>query len=555
MRILLSATLLLLGAAPAPADVSYSLAPVMTEGALTALAVELRFRGDDDGDTRVKLPESFAGTDKLWEAVGDLSVEGGRLVRDGDAAWRVVHRNGATLTVRYRLASRDVVDPGREYEKARPIVRPNWFFFHGEGLFATPEGRDVAPARFRWRDWPEGWRVASDLDHLASRGGTVADILDSAGIGAPDLQLVERRVDGAPFRLAMRGSWTFTADALADRVGAVMQAQNSYWGDRGRPFFVPVAPLVTEGTSRSTHGTGRIDGFAIASTVNLRLEDATQFLGHEYMHSWIGAEIGGPLPEDEASGYWLTEGVTDFLAARTLVRAGLWSLEDYAREQNKVLLRLTVSPARALPNAEIGKRFWSDNDAQQLPYDRGNIFTLWADQRLRPGGIDAVMRAQRAMADENKRAGRIVPAVTLFPAAVRRAADADLGPALARHIERGEPIALPSRIGCLSVETVERHPFDRGFDIAATTAAKMVIAGVDPAGAAYAAGLRNGMKLIRRDAGEIGNADVDLVYRVDDGGSERLIRYRPESPQAVRVQQLQVPPLEPADRQACAATI
>ena len=553
MRWLLAAAPLLIGAAPAPADgIAYSLAPVMTDAGLTALAIELRFRGDADGTTLLHLPDEWAGTPDLWKAVSDVTAEGGTLSGEG-AVRSIAHQPGAPLVVRYRLASNGAAEPGPGYHKAQPIVRPSWFFFHGEGLFATPEGRDDAPASFRWTGWPVGWKLASDLDHLASRPGTVADIVESAGIGAPDLELVERQVDGAPFRLAMRGSWTFTPDALADRVAAVMHAENAYWGDKGRAFFVPVAPMVPEGLGRSTNGTGRTDGFAIASTTNYRLEDAAQFLAHEYMHSWVPREIGGQLADNEAEGYWLTEGFVDFTGARALVRSGIWSIEDYATAQNEVLMRLATSPARALDNKTLAARFWSDGSAQQMPYDRGNIFALWADTQLSgKGGIDAVLKRQRQMAKVANSAG----APLLFPTAVREVTGVDLRDAIARHIDRGEPILLPAKIACLDVATVDRPAFHRGFDVDATVAAGNVIAGVDPAGNAHAAGLRDGMKLVRREAGEIGNPDVEIAYRVADAkGTERVLRWRPVAPRPVRLQQLVVPTLDDAARKQCIARL
>jgi len=553
MRWLLAAAPLLIGATPAPIDrVAYTLSPVMTDAGLAALHVELRFKGDADGKTVLHLPDRWAGTPDLWKAVSDLTADGGTLSGEG-AIRTVAHKPGAPIVIGYRLASNGAAEPGPDYEKAQPIVRPGWFFFHGEGLFATPEGRDDAPASFRWSGWPAGWKLASDLDHLASRPGTVSDIVESAGIGAPDLELVERQVDGAPFRLAMRGSWTFTPTALADRVAAVMHAENAYWGDKGRAFFVPVAPMVPEGLGRSTTGTGRTDGFAIASTTNYRLEDATQFLAHEYMHSWIGRELGGPLGDNEAEGYWLTEGFVDFAGARALVRSGIWTIEDYAEAQNEVLMRLATSPARSLDNKTLATRFWSDGSAQQMPYDRGNIFALWADAQLSgKGGIDAVLKKQRMMAKVANSLG----APLLFPTAVREATGVDLSGAIARHIDRGEPILLPPKIGCLDVAMVDRTVFHRGFDVDATVAAGNFIAGVDPAGDAYAAGLRDGMKLISREAGEIGNPDVEIAYRVADAaGQEHVLRWRPAAAKPMRLQQLVVPTLDAAARSQCIARL
>lgn len=549
----LVASLLMFATAPALAAerVAYSLSPVMNGGQLTALSVEMRFDGDADGETKIALPDKWAGTPDLWKAVSAFTVEGGNVSGEG-AERRIAHLPNAPLLVRYRLASNGAAEPGPSYQKAQPIVRPGWFFFHGEGLFATPQGRDGAPASFRWSGWPTGWKVASDLDHLARQGGTVSDIVESAGIGAPDLELVEREIDGAPFRLAMRGSWGFTATALADRVAAVMNAENAYWGDKGRAFFVTVAPMLPEGLGRSTNGTGRTDGFAIASTTNFRLEDATQFLGHEYMHSWLPREIGGQLEHNEAEGYWLNEGFVDFTGARALVRSGIWSLEDYAKAQNEVLMRLATSPARGLDNKTLATRFWSDGSAQQMPYDRGNIFALWLDTQLAAkGGVDAVLRKQRAMAKVANSPG----APALFPAAVREATGVDLSAAIARHIERGEPVMLPAKIACLDVKTVERTAFHRGFDVDATSANDNVIAGTDPRGNAYAAGLRDGMKLIRREAGEIGNPAVEIAYRVAADGAERVLRWMPATPVPVRLQQLIVPALDDAPRKACAARL
>ena len=80
---------------------------------------------------------------------------------------------------------------------------------------------------------------------------------------------------------------------------------------------------------------------------------------------------------------------------------------------------------------------------------------------------------------------------------------------------------------CGRVSTEEAPRFHRGFDIEATSANNNIVAGVDPNMNAYAAGIRNGMVLIRRDAGEIGNASIEIVYVMRDGDAERTFRYLP----------------------------
>lgn len=541
------------------APVGYTVSPVMADSGLAGLAVEIRFEGDADGETRLALPSRWAGTDSLWRHLGPVEVQGAASVRhDGPAARVIAHAPGAPLVVRYRVSSAYAGEPGLDYQKAEPLILPGWFFFHGEGVFATPEGREQAPARFAWSGFPPAWKVASDLDHLAgARPGTVADVYESVAIGAPDLVLMERPVGGAPLRMATRGAWTFAPEAFARTVEAIVTAQNALWGDPGRPFFVPLAPLGDTGDRISSHGSGRSDGFSIASTTNLELASATRTLAHEYMHTWISPEIGDLPRTDEALDYWLSEGFTDFYAARALLRSGLWSVDDYVRELNTVLLRYAVSPARTATAAQVMERFWTDRDHERMPYDRGHLMAIALDHRVRQatGGrldLDDVMQAQRAAARRNGRGEGRVPAAALFPAVVRQTAGIDVAAEIARHAVRGEPVLLPADAftPCAQVRTAEQPDFHRGFDLAATEAAGGVVTGLDPAHPAYAAGLRDGMRILRREGGVPGDAGVEYVYRVMDGDTERVVRYLPQGKGRVIVQR--VVPAPDASAAECA---
>lgn len=545
------------GAQQAP--VSYTVAPVMAGDSLAALAVEIRLDGDADGETRLDLPQKWAGTDSLWKQLSAIQVEGAASVReDGPGARVMAHRPGAPLVVRYRVTSPYGETPGFDYEKAVPLVRPGWFFFHGEGVFATPEGRSDAPARFAWRGFPAGWTIASDLDHLGgARPGTVDDVVESVALGGADVTVVEREIGGAPLRVAIRGRWSFAPGAFADAVARIVDAENAFWGDAGRPFFVPLAPLGEVPSGHSSHGTGRGDAFSVASTNDFALGAASRFLAHEYMHTWIAREIGELPEDDEARDYWLSEGFTDFYAARVLLRAGLWTPEEYVAELNRVLFRYGASPARGATGADVVARFWSDQAVQQLPYDRGHLLALLFDRRIRDAtggraGLDDALLAQRTLARQSAHAGY---AAALFSAAVHAEYGLDVAPDLARHEDRGELVTLPADLfgGCARVETATQPEFSRGFDLQRTTAAGGVITGVDPTHPAYAAGLRDGMKLVRREAGTIGNASVEIVYRVEDGGAERLIRYLPEGKGLVTFQRVVLTPDAP--RESCARAL
>lgn len=470
---------------PSGDPVRYSISPVLADQKLAGLAVEIQLAGDADGETRLVLPQEWAGSQELWRHLSDVRVEGAAAVREAGPAVRVIaHEPGAPLTVRYRVTSAWTSEPGFEYEKARPLILPGWFFFHGEGVFAAPEGRQEAPARFAWKGFPADWTLASDLDHLsdAGRPGTVDDVVESVAMGGPDLQVFRRDVDGAPLRVAVRGTWRFTPEAFADAVETIIRAENELWGAPARPFFVPMAPLGGGESGYSYTGTGRGDAFSVASTPAFELAGARRFLAHEVLHTWIPLELGGDLEQEEPLGKWLGEGFADFYAAQVLLRTGQWSLDEYVADLNQTLLRYGTSPARQATAADLLQRFWSDQAVQQLPYDQGHLLAHLLAHRIRQAsggrlGLHDVLRQQQIRARRNAAAGTRVPAATLFPTVLRETTGLDVSADLARFVRDGQQILLPADLfgGCFTVTTVTRPEPHRGFDVEATQTFQRVL--------------------------------------------------------------------------------
>jgi predicted metalloprotease with PDZ domain len=531
------AAALLIGAAPAPSPVpvDYLVTPEIGAGGLERLRITLRLRGDADGETALALPSRWAGTERLHERIEQLAVAGGSLAATDDPARRTIrHTPGAALTVTYRIGL-SAADPGAGYEKAQPALRPGWFYVHGEGAFVTPEGRGEAPARFRMAAAPQGWRWTSNLDAAGTLN--VDNVVESILIGGTDLRIVTRNVGGRPLRLALRGAWSFTDAAMADGLARILAAANHDMAARAIPFFVSLVPLGGAETGAISYGgSGRSGGFALASTVNVGLDQFLPTLAHEYGHRWFGRSLG-PIPDPDFSDYWFTEGVNDHESARWLVRAGIWGPRDFAEALNRVLLRYASSPARARSNEELGTQFWSDPDAQQMPYDRGRLFALSIDR----GG--AVRRALLAMA-----AGRGFPAQeTQAPRFVRAAG---LAADQVAAMLRGVPIELPpaALAPCGRFEWTEQPVYASGYTVEERSDGRY-FATVAEDSPAWAAGLRPGMRYLRRVSFRPGDSTVPIVMRVADGAGERELSWRPEGRTIVRFQQLILAP--DADSTAC----
>ncbi|MEO7825692.1 MAG: hypothetical protein ABIR60_00995, partial [Allosphingosinicella sp.] len=404
--LLLAAAAFLLAAAKPPPEkpISYRVTPVLQKDGSRVLDVRVKLRGDSDGETELFLPSVWAGSSELWRYAKGLEIRGARSLSGTYDKPVARHRPGARLRLRYRIVSAYSEDPGFAYEKARPLIRPDWFFVHGESLFARPGGADDRPARFRWGRPPKGWTVASDLDHLGGKPTSLANLINSVAIGGSKLRIVRRDLRGAELRVAVLGEWKFTPDELADTVTPIVAAEDAFWGERSAPFLVAMAPLGDLPSGLSYTGTGRTDGFSIASTSGFELKQAVRFLGHEYMHSWVPIALGGMPEEDEARDYWFSEGFTDYLAAKVLLRAGIWTLAEWAADKNETLLRYGQSPAKTADGAEIAKRFWTDPAVQQVSYDRGHLLAARLDSEIaeRSAGkqsLESVLRTQRRAAD------------------------------------------------------------------------------------------------------------------------------------------------------------
>ncbi len=531
-----ASAVLFCASATAPERIEYTLTPILENGALTSVQYDLYFRGEADGESTLRIPDSWGGQNELWKGIADLTVTNATM-RDGEAPTQRVltYRPNARIHVRYRVIQDWEGAPRAELGNSyRPVIQPSYFHLIGEASLVTPgEADGESPVRLRVRNLPRGWAFASDLEH---DGLKLINVWSSVTVGG-DFRVL--RDPTTNVRLAIRGQWTFADADFMREASTIIGGHREFWSDPASPYLVTVLQLTGPEGWISVGGTGLNDAFAFFATPNGQAATITRTLAHESLHTWVPAQIGG-MPQVEAADYWLSEGFTDFYTGRMLVREGVWTPQEFATDFNDMLRAYAQSSVRTEPNSRVVADFWNNQEVQKLPYQRGRLLaTLW-DGRLRANGgsFDQVVRDMRTRA---RAAEGPTTAADLFSAA---AAHAGLNPSaeLTSNVEAGALIVLPADLvaPCGRITTREVANFHRGFDIEATQANNNVIAGVDLALPAYAAGVRNGMTLIRRDAGEIGNAEMEIVYVMRDGETERTFRYMPRGRGSFTLQHLEV---------------
>lgn len=533
---------LALQASADPAQLDYLL-DISSEAGLTYVTVELTLAGEVDGETGLILPNNWGGQDALWGAIDDIAVvsDGGAVtIQPGDDPSRLVltHAPGAELSLSYTITPERTGEPQAALgDYYRPYVEPDWVHLIGHTVFAVPDSDTDFSVAIALRA-PQGWTLASDLEQGEL---DVSSLLTSITV-AGDFRIRESMVDGASQRVAIRGDHAFTDAEMAQSVDQVLAANAAYWGAEAEPFLVTVLPLEAEPGHMSVGGTNLGDAFAFFTTDNADPSILLRILTHEHVHTWIPGRVGGAINgEEEAAGYWFSEGFTDFLTQRTAVRAGLWTAETALESWNAALEENFNSPVRDAPNEAIMSGFWADADYQRLPYHRGMIFAALVDQTIRAAtdgvqDLDDVLAAMRANPPE-------LPAPLAFAEVTQAVTGVDISELIERHIENGEPVTLPANTfgACGVTEIVEEPIFVYGMTGARNEDGRFVIAEVDPDGPAAPAGFEPGMVVVERLEGAVGDATVDSVLRMETHDGQIIdLRYRPTNGETRRLPRIDI---------------
>lgn len=527
------------------------------------MRVSLRFAGDRDGETMVDLPNEWGGFNKLYENLDNIQADGATIEpSDKPDKLRLLHKAGATITLSYDIVGLDQPEKltgDQTVNEYRPIVTDNYFHLIGETVVARPEHiSGDAPARFTIKPMPKGAHFASDLEHSHNGLLEFDALVESIAVGG-DFRIL-RAGDGK--RLAIRGKFDSRDDAgWVDAFKRVSSAVSAYWTTESGPYLVTVLPFQPKGPgSTSIGGTGRRDAFAFFATTNGRVDTIDQIMTHEMTHSWMPRRVGGIASDEgkQKEQYWLSEGFTDFATWRALVRQGLWTPERYFQEFNQTLTEFDASPVRALPNVEASKLFWESRDGQRLAYIRGALFAHLLDdklQRLTPkSSLRTMLLAMQRDALKSNGDGQAVAFLRKELKKTGVPADAFIS----RFIDQGVPIEFPESFlsACGQLRANEQPKFHRGFDITATQANGNIITGVIENSPAWRAGLRNGMKLVERSGGELGNSMIEIAYTVEDNGVARTLRWMPQSGELENKRVFAVTALDnPETRKACIATL
>jgi predicted metalloprotease with PDZ domain len=532
------------GARPVQAlpELSYRITPRWQDES-RHLFIEARLPLAEGRETVLDLPDQFGASRELHANIRNLQVvESGVALLPGAtpaqrklAATRLKH-----ITLRYEVHSRarQKLDHTTFFD---PVFEPAYLHVLGHALFITPEHLDNADLRWRliWEAVPESWSLASS--HGVKQGARTEWVRERGRIGefqhalyvGGDFRLHEVRIKGRPLRFALRGEWKFPDSLFVEETRKLITLHRRFWNDFDFPdYFISLVPNDVE--RGSSGGTALTQSFAMHVSRDFTVPgQAFEFLiGHEHLHTWVPHRFGA-MGKDEALRYWFSEGFTNYLTHRLLVKAGLWTPERYAEALNEVIQKYLASSAKGFNNRAVADNFWNHRDAGKMPYQRGELLALrWNAALVRQGSsLDALLKSlMQARGSETLATERLSEALAKKLDSVPQD--------IARFIEAGEEAAFtPDLLGpCFDLRSVPLELYDPGFDVQASIKDRKVI-GVVQESTAYRAGLRDGQKILGLNI-SYGNPKVDVKISVEgEDGQAKKLEYRPARDSGQKVPQ------------------
>lgn len=292
-----------------------------------------------------------------------------------DRRWRTERATMGDVQVRYAAVPRTITPqtrPGPLYDMRR---EGSGFYGAGAILLALPPEGWPRPVRLTWdfSDYPGGARGASSLGEGDIEATVPREGLANAILMAGPLDSQPRDGQGD-----FVGYWitppVYDLAAVLQRLEPAYQAFARFFGDEATPFrvFMRTTPTFAGGGS----GGYRSFIFGQVEGEDRDVDDLLNLLAHETLHNWLNG-LG------EETSQWWSEGATSYYTEVLSHRVGLTTVEQFGRGMNDFARLYYENPRSNLPNDEVTRLFFSDSDAQVVPYQRGPLYFAQLDAMIR----------------------------------------------------------------------------------------------------------------------------------------------------------------------------
>ena len=446
----------------------------------------------------IQLPKDYYGTPNLYKWVTKITGGNGTRVIDvykKPDSRKIIPNEKNKVYINYTIKYDPVVLNNYSYA---PDVSPSFFYMAGcQWMLPIGTIDSTYNYKIKMTTNEKGWTFYSSLsentDNIALK--TTFDDLISAGFGGSDKSQVKKsfEVKGNKVSLFIQGNYSFDKKDFVNKLKKIITAEKAFFNDYDQPFYyITILPR-----------TGLLAGASVPNLFYCFVDSAKQgkelyrLIAHEYFHSWLPNKMNIPTKKGEYSfkTEWFSEGFTEYFSRKILFENNIIDKKYYVDTFNDDIISIANNPSANESYKEIAKRSRFGAAQKKLSYYRGALIALkWDNQLKRKGSsLKNMILSLFKKASESK---GIIAESDIYNYGKKYSLDFKKD--IEHYIIQGKSIdLLPGAFEGYQLRKEIIRLFDPGFDVR-KSAREKIIQGVAINGPSYKAGLRNGMKYIRR---------------------------------------------------------
>ncbi|MCB0843045.1 MAG: M61 family metallopeptidase [Bacteroidetes bacterium] len=506
--------------------------------------IDARVSPETDTYTHFRIPAWRPGRYYLQDFAGAISNVSAKddkgqslkFVKTDQNTWKVTHGKVESVTLTYHYFA-DNMDAGSSY------LGHNQIYFNPVNLFMNVPGRYNGSVRLNIPNYPEKWKIATAL--RKSEGGKILEansyheFADSPTVISSEMKILSTTVSGVTFHIYFQGDYQGdkqTDKAAIEMVEKVAKEQGALFG--GFPFkeFHLIYRLLPYSIRHAVEHENSVS-FAITAGISKSpksILSVANLTAHELFHAWNVKRIrpASLWPYDYSvpqytNLHWFTEGVTNYYALLTSVRAGFIDEDQFLDQVASNITSMEnnyaahhISPSLSSYDSWLSNSSYKDPKTNISYYSLGQRMGLILDlalQKETDGAVsmDALFNYLKI---EYYDKGMGVPEEGIQKAAeaLTRSSWSDF---FSQYIDGTEPIPYKDYLSVVGLKITEEEslaPGSRGIGIslAENISQGILIRQINPGGDAYLSGLGENDLILEIDGKNA--KDMNLNSYVDE---------------------------------------
>ena len=440
--------------------------------------------------------------------------------------WRVRPTKAGRLVITFDYSA-DTLD------NAMAWSRPDFVLFNGTNVFMYPEGRALDfPAAVTIKT-ERDFQVATSMPSTAPfmyRAGNYHDLVDMpVFVGRFDLD--STAIAGRTVRYATYPMGSVTGEARTEaweQLKRIIPVQVNVFGEAPWDSYslLQIADTTYGGYSGLEHGSSHVD---IVGPGFVGSEAQPSLYAHEIFHAWNVKRLrpADLTPyrydrEQPTTWLWVSEGITDYYADLSLLRAGVVDQQGFYALTAGKMAEIAITVPFALEDASLNTWIHPTDGTGYSYYPKGSLVGFMLDIAIRDASgnkrsLDTVMRE---LYEGTYKKGRGFTHADFWGAVKRAANGKDFAEFERSYVDGRDPLPWVSTLATAGLRLVPDSTPRIGVTTSLDPSGAVRVMEVAPGSAAANAGVHVGDALIKVGDIDVKDADFGVKLRAQYAGRQ-----------------------------------